>query len=190
MRILLIDNGTTFLEKLKILIPGEEIILRPESISPNLSLEFDLIILSGSRDHTAKYDGSYFKNEIELIQNSNIPLIGICLGCELIAIAFDGTLKRMDERHSGIRNIHLMSSVYLDSKEIEVFESHRWIIDDLPKDFRILATSSDGPEMIRHNSRPIWGLQFHPENFVDMTKGDEIFNKILSEISTFQKSGI
>lgn len=180
MRILLIDNGTILLDKLKMLIPGEEIVRQPQGISLEESKNFDLIVLSGSRDFTVLYDGEYFKKEIELIQSTKVPMIGICLGCELIATAFGGTLKRMEERHTGIRKIDIIAGGLLNERSVEVYEGHRWIIDSLPLDFNIVATSFDGPEIIHHQTRPIWGLQFHPENFVDKTKGDEIFMNIFT----------
>ncbi len=188
MRILLIDNGTTLLEKLRMLIPGEEVVRSPENISTEDIVGFDLIILSGSKDFTVMYDGEHFKKEIELIQNTQIPVIGICLGCELIATAFGGTVRRLDERHSGIREITSIKDdaiLGLRNSEslLKVYEGHRWIIDKMPQDFNILANSSDGPEIIQHNTRPIWGFQFHPENFVDQTTGDEIFLRLFSKLS-------
>lgn len=180
MRILLVDNGTTLLEKLKILIPGEEIIRQPQSISLEESNEFDLIILSGSRDLTVVYDGGRFEKEIALIKSIQVPMIGICFGCELIATTFGGTLRRMEERHTGIRRIDVIKEGFFNERSVEVYEGHRWIIETMPADFDILATSLDGPEIIRHRTRPIWGLQFHPENFTDETKGDEIFMRVLS----------
>lgn len=182
MRILLVDNGTTLLEKLKLLIPGEEIVRSPQSISLQESAQFDLIVLSGSKDLAVTYDTEYFKKEIELIQSTQVPIIGICLGCELIATAFGGTLKRMEERHTGIRRIDIVAEGLLNKSSIDVYEGHHWIIDSLPEGFDVVATSPSGPEIIRHQTRFIWGLQFHPENFVNETEGDEIFMNIFARI--------
>lgn len=186
MRILLIDNGTTLLEKLRTLIPGEEIVCQPQNIFPSESHNFDLIILSGSKDRTAVYDSEHFKKETELIQNSQTPIIGICLGCELVATAFNGTVKRLTERHSGIREISVVSDdIIIKIKKgdiLEVYEGHRWIIDEAPR-FEVLAVSQDGPEIIRHVTRPIYGLQFHPENLVDQTVGDEMFINLFTNLT-------
>ncbi len=186
MRILLIDNGTTLLEKLKVLIPEEEIVCKPEAVHEKDTRDFDLIVLSGSKDFTVTYDEKYFKNEIELIKNTKIPLIGICLGCELIATVFGGTLKRLSERHSGIRKITTTTNNEILSIEkgeaYEVYEGHRWAINVMPKGFTVLAVSEDIPEIIKHDTLPIWGFQFHPENFVDQTAGDEMFLRLFSKI--------
>lgn len=188
MKILLIDNGSGLLNKLKEIIPGDEIVLRPDTISPEDSVSFDLIILSGSKDLTVVYDSEHFKKEVELIKQTKTPIIGVCFGCEIIAVTFGGSLRRMDERHSGIRKIKSVSNNEIigtkDGEIVNVYEGHRWIIDKVPNDFEVLATSEDGPEIIFHKNRPICGLQFHPENFVDQTAGDEIFLKLLSKITT------
>lgn len=179
MKILLIDNGTTLLKKLRKLIPGDEIVHDFKSITTEDSKDFDLIILSGSKELSVLYENESFKSEIDLILNTHTPLIGICLGCELIATAFGGTLKRLDERHSGIREITAIKDddvLHVEKGEsYEVYEGHRWIIDTTPNDFEVLAVSNEGPEIIKHNTLPIWGLQFHPENLVDQTTGDEMF---------------
>lgn len=186
MRVLLIDNGTTLLEKLRVLIPGDEIVMLPQSLPEAGPSEFDLIILSGSKDLTIAYDSEHFKQEIEMIQYAQIPIIGICFGCELIATAFGGSVKRMDERHSGVLQITSISdneTLGLQKGETyEVYEGHRWIVDTMPQDFKILAASKEGSEIIQHNTRPIWGFQFHPENLVDQTNGDEMFLRLFAKL--------
>ena len=63
---------------------------------------------------------------------------------------------------------------------VRVFESHRWVVDKLPETFDVLALSNDGPEIIKHKNLPLYGFQFHPENFVEESEGDELFLKILN----------
>ncbi|OHA84051.1 MAG: hypothetical protein A2937_02555 [Candidatus Yonathbacteria bacterium RIFCSPLOWO2_01_FULL_47_33b] len=187
MRILLIDNGTTLLAKLQQLIPGEEVVLQPKNIPASEFDDFDLIVLSGSKDLTVMYDSEHFKKETALIQNTQTPIIGICLGCELIVTAFGGTVKRLDERHSGIRKINIVSgnaSLGVKDGDVrEVYEGHHWIIDETPKDFEVIAVSQDGPEIIRHTTRPIYGFQFHPENLIDQTAGDEMFMNLFTKFT-------
>lgn len=61
MKILLIDNGTTLLQKLKLLIPGEEVVHLPSGIERGDLTDFDLIILSGSKELTVNYHRDHFK---------------------------------------------------------------------------------------------------------------------------------
>lgn len=187
MKILLIDNGTTLLQKLRVLIPGDEIVHLPSRIERGDLTDFDLIVLSGSKELTANYHRDHFKKEIKLIQDTQTPIIGICLGCELIAVAFGGTVRRLEERHSGAREIEIISNnstLGIRKGDLhKVYEGHRWIIDSTPDDFEILAVSNDGPEIIHHKTRSIWGFQFHPENFVDQTEGDEMFLNLFLKLA-------
>lgn len=180
MRILLIDNGTTILDKLKELIPGNEIVHTYEDFDRDVS-DFDLTILSGGSKYQLIGNQDKFAKEIDFIKKTNKPVIGICFGYEIIASAFGATLRELPENKKGIYEIEILNES-LGKGKIKVYESHRWVIDKLPEVFEVLAKSKDGPEIIKHKERPIYGLQFHPENFVEETEGDELFMKLLSQL--------
>jgi GMP synthase-like glutamine amidotransferase len=180
MKILLIDNGTKLLTKLQDLIPGSEVTKGWKEIVPSDINNFDLVILSGSSSSSVVWNHQDFENEVQLIKETKKPIIGICFGCELIAYAFGGSLKQITQEHRGIREIEILDIELFKDKKIRVYEHHKWIIDKIPEHFVVLAKSVDGPEAIRHMTLPIYGLQFHPENFVDETEGDELFLTLLS----------
>lgn len=184
MSVLLVDNGTTLLQKLETLIPGDEVVHRWDDLAPSDVVNADLIVLSGSSLMQLRGNERTFQKEIDFISVRKTPLIGICFGCELVTEGFGGSLKRLPIPHKGIRTISVIDSgLFGGKKEISVYENHRWIIDTLPPDFNVLAESEQGPEAIRHRSLPIWGLQFHPENFVDQTEGDDVFMSIMKSVS-------
>lgn len=183
MNVLLIDNGTTLLTKLKELIPGNEVVQCWNNFTPEAVEKADLIILSGSSQMPLVGNEEKFSAELSLIAQTRKPIIGICFGSELITIAFGGTLKQLPAAHKGVRSVELLDpDVGIGKKEIQVYENHRWSIDTLPEHFTVIARSADGPEIIRHTSLPIWGMQIHPENHTNVTEGDEIFFHILKEI--------
>lgn len=153
MNILLIDNGTTLLEKLKTLIPGEEVVHTWKDFLQADIDTADIVILSGGSKMQLLGNEGEFENELEFIRRHSKPIIGICFGSELITEAFGGTLKHLPEAHKGIRDIELLDPGLLDGKKsIQVYENHQWIIDTVPGDFEVMARSADGPEMIRHTS--------------------------------------
>lgn len=176
MKVFLIDNGTTLLQKLENLIPGIETVEQAEKVSEKDTDTYDLVVLSGSSKEQLIGNESDFKNEIDFIHSTRKPLIGICFGCELIVSAFGGELRKLDRSHKGIKEIEILQPELSDGKQkISVYENHGWIMRGAPATFEVLAQSADGPEMIRHQVLPIYGLQFHPENFIDQTEGDELF---------------
>jgi anthranilate/para-aminobenzoate synthase component II len=56
-----------------------------------------------------------------------------------------------------------------------VYEAHRWFIAKLSDVLITEAISECGPEIIRHQTLPQVGFQFHTEKFVYSTDGDELF---------------
>lgn len=178
MKILLVDNHTKNLEETKGLLNGFDFsVCKKEEFSNDFANIFDLIIfLGGSGVHSVKNHSEDYKNEIDFISKSNKKIIGICLGCEIVAKAFNCSLKELQAKEKGI------STIKFKNEEIPIYEAHRFVIDKVSDEIEILATSDHGIEMIKHKTRPIYGLQFHPEMFVDITKGSEIFMNILKNI--------
>ena len=104
-------------------------------------------------------------------------MLGVCLGCQAIAEAFGGRLRRLDmPRHghsSTLRDVDPEDSVVgFCSEEREVVgRYHSWVIDEtsLRKDIPLIISSrdEDGNVMsIRHRFLPVFGLQFHPESII------------------------
>lgn len=179
MKALLIDNGTSYLPELKKLLSRYRITLaRWDSVTTKRISAFDLIVLSGG--HTVSPEArKAFRKEIALIRNSKVPVVGICLGCELIVKAFGGYLHRRRRKIKGIRTIKMNLSGK--GYEFQVFENHRREIKTLPPDFMKLALSGSGIEIIRHRNKQIYGVQFHPEMFPKKTDGTKIFKILLKE---------
>lgn len=180
MKVLLIDNGTKHLGKLKELLKNYEIhVCKLFSTYPDFNL-FDLVVLSGGSQISVVSAPEVFKQEIDLIKKSQTSIIGICEGCEIIAYTYGSELKYLEHKTKGVKKIHLISKEFVFNKDIEVYEAHHFAIKNLGDDLVELATSDDGVEIIKHKNKNIYGLQFHPEMMVDVTLGDEIFRKVIS----------
>jgi len=103
---------------------------------------------------------------MNLIKEVNIPIVGICLGLEIITKAFGGTLKELPLEHIGpvqllIEDSNLKS--FIGSDALEVTEGHHIGINQLPERFISCANSKHGVEIIKHLNKRIIGFQFHPE---------------------------
>ncbi len=178
MRTLIIDNSSKYLDRLVELIrPDQPVVREYSQISGLESEQYDLIILSGGHSFSIVGNEDKLAQEIALIQQSTIPILGICFGFELIAHTFDAIMQRMQTKENGILSINKLAGdpIFTNLSDLSVFESHRWVVSDPGQYLVPLARSRDGIEIIKHQTKPIYGFQFHPEMFPDQTQGDELF---------------
>lgn len=143
---------------------------------------YDAIILSGSSSLSVANHEQEYAKELHLIRNCQKPILGICLGFELINFAFGEKLKKMEQKEKGVVSIRLVSEDAIFKsfpKEFNVYEAHRWIV---PKNERLnsLAKSKDGIEAVRHPKKKIYGVQFHPEVFIKKGHAERIFRNFLN----------
>lgn len=183
MKILLVDNGTRFLGRLTSLSEkfGDVVIRSFGEVRP--TIKADMLILSGGhalpvRGHTAE-----FKNELELISTFTGPIIGVCLGHEILAHWDNSQLERLPFKERGIRDIEIVEHdpVFGSQGTLQVYESHRWAVKST-NNFMPLAKSETGIEVIRHNTKPIYGFQFHPEQLIGGIDGKAIFERAVIKL--------
>ena len=113
-------------------------------------------------------------NAAEFIKHFDIPILGICLGHQLIAKTFGGEVSTSDTESYAQVKINLLDTSSL-FKGLESPSSHKDEVHTLPEEFDIIASSSlCDIEAMKHKEKEIYGIQFHPE--VHHTpKGEFIF---------------
>ncbi|MGD8979792.1 MAG: gamma-glutamyl-gamma-aminobutyrate hydrolase family protein [candidate division WOR-3 bacterium] len=130
----------------------------------------DVIILSGAQRKLAEpgiFDA--YKNEVDFVKNTKKPILGICFGHQLMAMAFGSEVMDTGSMIEGYYMVHRMSEneIFegLDERFL-VCESHQEMVVDLPFDFELHGNSPNCPiEVMKHGSLPLYGVQFHPERF-------------------------
>jgi GMP synthase-like glutamine amidotransferase len=131
-------------------------------------LEPILAFLSGS-EHLLSKPGTKegFQEEIELVKNPPFPILGICFGHQLIGTAFGvgmSDLGQMVRRFEPVNVVDHHPLFKTLPPVITVAESHRQVLDGVPKGFHLLANSATSSvEAVSHDSLPLYGMQFHPE---------------------------
>ena len=102
--------------------------------------------------------------------NPNLPILGVCLGHQSIGQAEGGDIITAREiRHGKLSTVtHTDCSMFADiPSEFEVVRYHSLAIDPekVPSSLLVTATTEDGEVMaVQHKTRPVFGLQFHPES--------------------------
>lgn len=165
MKTLIVDNHTKHLEELKKCFENVTVISR-EEITKHSSEDFDLIVLSGGSHVPTVLNHEEIYQEEERLLSLGKPVIGICLGCEIICKAFGGELEFMTEHEVGEKNFEVLDKSLADkigAGGLVAFEAHLLKIKKIPNHFYEVVRSDHGPEIIKHQELPIIGIQFHPE---------------------------
>jgi GMP synthase (glutamine-hydrolysing) len=151
-------------------------------LTPGHIAAADIIVLSGGWPSVIHHQ-LFFRHELELIRTSTKPILGICLGFELIVKAFGGQLHRLPRKIHGPRIVTLdVPILSRPAGPIRVWESHRWAAPNPPDGLIQLAHSHTGVEFVRHSNRPIIGCQFHPEIDVPANDGGAVLEAAMVEL--------
>lgn len=138
-----------------------ELIKNTLSVDELRSLDPDGLILSGGPTMERTGNCKRYVTEIQL------PILGICLGHQLIAEAFGGSVRKgtLGGYAEVVVEICDPDEILRDiSRRIKTWASHADEVDRLPNDFTRLARSDVcDVEAMKHAAKPIYGVQWHPE---------------------------
>ncbi len=170
-RILVIDNYDSFVFNLVQYLQqlgADCTVVRNDAIKVEEATKYDGVLVSPGPGTPERAGIS-----IEMIKHcaeKSIPLFGVCLGHQAIAVAFGATVSRAPE--------------LLHGKTSSVFHKQQGVLSDLPSPFTATryhslcvekdsipavlevtgATDSGLIMSLQHRSLPIQGVQFHPES--------------------------
>ena len=183
MKILLINNHTKFLDEIISFLPGEVTVCDKDKLDNIEEFKnYNLVVFSGgSNVPTVMRHPDLYLKEISIIKNTNLPILGICMGAELISVAFGGTLKDLVNKLDGEYNINIIENQARNiiGDIVKVFEGHSVGIDYLPKCLEVIASSDNCIEIFKHREKAILGLQFHPEIDTNVNLKNWIFNSLI-----------
>jgi len=112
-----------------------------------------------------------------------IPILGICLGHQCIAMAYGQNVipaQRLVYGKTTTISTHGSRIMAGLESSFEVARYHSLVIDDVPDGFMATSHDATGDIMsIEHEILPLFGLQFHPESFLMLHTGNQIIKKFL-----------
>ncbi|WP_409270333.1 anthranilate synthase component II [Neobacillus sp. SCS-31] len=118
----------------------------------------------------------------------SIPILGICLGHQVIVKAFGGTVRKsLSIRHGKISQVtHNGGALFKNLPgKIDVMRYHSLAADktNLPQPLVLDAVADDDGEVmaVHHRDFPVYGIQFHPES-IGTSSGKRIIENFLNRI--------
>lgn len=127
---------------------------------------------------------------VELIRElgNYVPMLGICLGHQAIAVAYGGEVVKSNNIYHGKTSIIdiKMCPLFKDvDKSSRVMRYHSLIVDkkSLPKELEVLAETTYGQDLmaLKHREYDVYGLQFHPES-IYTSAGKIIIKNFVQEV--------
>jgi GMP synthase (glutamine-hydrolysing) len=185
VRIFVVDNGGQWTHRewrtLRDLEVETKIVPNTTPLSDLLKEEIRGLVLSGGAPRIGL--DSPLGNCAEYLEKAKFPILGICAGHQFIARYFGGEVKPSKVPEFGKVEVTLLKNndPLLEGVPIKsiVWESHNDEVTKVPKMFDRLAESENCPvQAMRHQKKPFYGLQFHPE--VEHTEyGEKIFSNFV-----------
>lgn len=189
---LIIDNYDSFVYNIAQIV-GElgstPIVIRNDDISIKTveRINPDRIIISPGPGTPEKVEDVGISNDIVRIYGSNIPILGVCLGHQIIGYVFGARIRRARRVFHG-----KLSKILVNSKapiydgvprEFYATRYHSLVVDDVKYPLVIDAWSEEDKEImaIHHSDYPIFGVQFHPES-IATSVGKKIIYNFLNKV--------
>jgi GMP synthase (glutamine-hydrolysing) len=149
------------------------------SLSRVRELKPSHIILSGQSHPWTLYSPESLAGVFEVIREAEQPVLGVCGGHQQIALCYGSTvglMKRLTpgEGYEGAlreRGFHEVEAsgdtIFRDlPPRFNVWHSHCDEVKELPEGFELTASNETCRiQAMRHTSRPLFSVQFHPELF-------------------------
>lgn len=189
LRILLIDTGAKENIIRSLVNRGATVIRSPwnadwESFIPEVD---GIFFTNGPGD---PMDGSGLIERIRNVINSdlNIPIFGICLGHQLLSLAAGAKTIKMKYGH---RSVNQPVRDLKTRKCYITSQNHGYVVqkESIPKDWEPwFENINDGTnEGIRHKTKPICSVQFHPEASPGPNDTNFLFDDYIKTVISMKK---
>ncbi|MHA1771580.1 MAG: anthranilate synthase component II [Candidatus Thorarchaeota archaeon] len=170
-RVVIIDNVDSFVYNIAQYLGelgADIVVLRNHvSLADIMQENPDKIVLSPGPGHPKDS-----KVTLDVIRSTEVPVLGVCLGHQAIGYLFGAEIVRAERPIHGKTSLisHTETGLFKDlPNPVRATRYHSLVIDEttLPSELQVTARTNDGLIMgIRHRTRPLLGVQFHPESIL------------------------
>ncbi|MEV4441602.1 aminodeoxychorismate synthase component I [Streptomyces sp. NPDC049577] len=181
MRTLLVDNHDSFIYNLfhylaEVNGREPEVVLNDDPAWRIGHLDaFDNVVLSPGPGTPGEEEDFGICREI--VERGSLPLLGVCLGHQGLAMTHGGVVGRAPQPYHGrVSSVVHRGTDLFDGlpTPFDVVRYHSLAVHRLPDTLEATAWTTDGIVMaLRHRELPQWGVQFHPES-VRSTQGHRL----------------
>lgn len=194
MRVLILDNYDSFVWNLADYVGklgAEPIVMRSTKLTLKdvESLDPERIIISPGPGHPSERRFTGVSADVVLSLGRRVPVLGVCLGMQLIGHALGGSVVRAKRVVHGkaSRVTHVGEGVFRGLENpLTVGRYHSLVVreEDLPRELEVIARDLEDGELmaIRHRSWPLVGVQFHPESVLTPRGIDLLRNFLRGEL--------
>jgi para-aminobenzoate synthetase component 2 len=172
-RVLVVDNHDSFVHTIVQYVRqlGAHCDVRPrDEVTVEAAAAYDGVLISPGPG--TPEDSGVSLALVRHCEARHIPLLGVCLGHQAIAVAYGATVGRAAEPVHGRTSAisHDGRGVFADlPAPVTMTRYHSLVVapETVPSVLEISAVSADGLVMgLRHRTAPIEGVQFHPESVI------------------------
>lgn len=138
-----------------------------------------LLVLSPGPGHP---DDAGCMNELIKRMTGQVPIFGVCLGMQAMVSIFGGKVERAIKAVHGKARVleHDGSLIFKGLKNhIHVGRYHSLHASIMPKDLRVFGYSDGLAMAVAHTSKPVIGIQFHPESILS-TEGSRMIKNVIT----------
>ncbi|SFD84935.1 GMP synthase (glutamine-hydrolysing) [Actinopolyspora alba] len=166
-RVLMVNNGTLSLPQLRRRIEdlgSSTETVDTSSVPSRLSSGYQAIVLSGTK--VRAWNTEFYRPLVDLVMNSSVPVLGICGGMQLLAMAAGGRLVEGQQRVGSYdARVDVDEPLFACVEPtVKVFHRHTLYLDQVPTGFRNIGRSDQAPvEFMASDDGRIFGSQAHLE---------------------------
>jgi para-aminobenzoate synthetase component 2 len=170
-KVLVVDNYDSFVFNLVQYLGqlgAECVVRRNDEVGPADVDGYDGVLLSPGPG--TPEDAGCSVAMVGACEDRGVPLLGVCLGHQAIAVAHGATVSRAPEllhgktsqvEHSGAGVLHGLPTPFTATR----YHSLAVEEETLPAELAVTGRTASGVVMaVRHRDKPIEGVQFHPES--------------------------